>query len=358
MTANKWLPTQDAQAELPADIPINVGDLGNPGYIYTVTHNELLDKFIPEEPAIIPGLIVNGITILAGAPKIGKSFLVLQIAYHVSTGLAMWDIPIQKGEVLYLALEDTEHRLQQRAYRMFGSEGSDLLHFATASKKVNQGLQEQLTYFLNKHPNTNLIIIDTMQATRDGTPKGNLYAEDCNFMESVQAFRKEHRISILLVHHTRKMPNQNDSFNMVGGSNGNMGGADTTIVMTKEKRTDQKAVLECTGRDIPDLKFILQRNQDNLTWELAETETDSWSQPVDPILEHIALLVTRENPDLRCSPTELTNLLETDWPANRLSRHLNANTNVLREQYHIYHTSKTEHAGRKICFHYDNTGNK
>ncbi len=340
-------------SELSVDGTFEIGELSTPGYLYSITHNELLDKFIPENPAIVPGLVGSGVTILAGAPKLGKSFLVLELAYYLSTGQPLWGIPLQKCEVLYLALEDTEQRLQQRAYRMFGSEGSELLHFATNAKKMDHGLQEQLTYFLNKYPNTKLVIIDTMQSIRDGTPKGNLYAEDCNYMETIQEFRKEHCISILLVHHTRKMPDQNDRFNTIGGSNGNMGGADSIIVMTKENRTDQKAILECTGRDIPEQRFVIQRNPSTLIWDLAEMETADWSQPADPILEKIAQMLGPDNPELSVSPTELTNLLDLDWPPNRLSRHLNANTNFLWEKHHISYQRKTEHAGRKICLHYE-----
>ena len=140
MTPLKLMNCQQAMNQLPDGITSNARDLNSPGYIYTITHNELLDKVIIEEPPIIEGFLMSGISLLAGAPKVGKSFLVLQIAYHVSTGKSMWGMTVRQSDVLYLALEDTEAQLQSRSYRMFGENGSDHLHFATAAKTINMGL--------------------------------------------------------------------------------------------------------------------------------------------------------------------------------------------------------------------------
>jgi len=91
---------------------------------------------------------------LAGAPKIGKSFLVAQLAYHVSTGLPLWEYPVKKSTVLYLALEDDYKRLQDRMFRMFGVESTENLHFATCAKQIGNGLESQMELFLREHPNT------------------------------------------------------------------------------------------------------------------------------------------------------------------------------------------------------------
>ena len=126
--------------------PLDIPDFSDPGFLHTVTQNELLDKPLREEPDLIQGFLVSGVTLLVGAPKVGKSFLVLQIAYHISTGKPLWDFPIQQAEVLYLALEDTERRLQKRSFRMFGEAGTDFLHFAVVAKTINCGLLDQLQY--------------------------------------------------------------------------------------------------------------------------------------------------------------------------------------------------------------------
>ncbi len=101
-------------------------EINSPGYLHMVSHNELLDTPYVGKQAIIDDLLYTGAYILAGAPKIGKSFLVAQIAYHVSTGQPLWGYNARQGDVLYLALEDDEKRLQDRMYRMFGVNGTDL----------------------------------------------------------------------------------------------------------------------------------------------------------------------------------------------------------------------------------------
>ena len=103
------------------------------------------------------------IYILAGAPKAGKSFLMEQIAYHVSTGKPFWDLAVRQGTVLYLALEDLLENIQERMYRMFGPEGSDKLRFASWPCSIGNGLTDRLYSFLKKYEDTQLIIIDTFQ---------------------------------------------------------------------------------------------------------------------------------------------------------------------------------------------------
>ena len=94
--------------------------ISNPAYLHTVTLSELYETSYPSRPPIIDGLLYPGTYLLAGAPKVGKSFLVAQLAYHISTGQPLWDYPVHKSTVLYLALEDDYKRLQDRMFRMFG----------------------------------------------------------------------------------------------------------------------------------------------------------------------------------------------------------------------------------------------
>ena len=116
----------------------------DPAYLHTVSMNELYDTIYQSRPPVIDGLLHAGTYLFAGAPKVGKSFLMAQLAYHVSTGLPLWDYPVHKGTVLYLALEDDYRRLQERLYRMFGTDSTDNLRFATGAKRLGAGLNEQL----------------------------------------------------------------------------------------------------------------------------------------------------------------------------------------------------------------------
>ena len=126
----------------------------SPYYLHTVSMTELYQTTYKSRPPIIDGLLYGGAYILAGAPKIGKSFLVAQIAYHVSTGEKLWEFEVHQGTVLYLALEDDYQRIQSRMFMMYGVEDSDNLHFATAANKIGNGLDEQLEFFVREHPDT------------------------------------------------------------------------------------------------------------------------------------------------------------------------------------------------------------
>ena len=107
----------------------------DPSYLETKTLNQLYEETYIQDPSIVANLLFPGTYIFAGTPKVGKSFLMAQLAYHISTGLPLWNFPTRQGTVLYFALEDTFGRLQRRMYRMVGESGNDKLHFAISSHK-------------------------------------------------------------------------------------------------------------------------------------------------------------------------------------------------------------------------------
>ena len=116
---------------------------------------------------MIDGLLYRGAYLFIGSPKVGKSFMMAQLAYHISTGTPLWNYKVKKTPVLYFALEDNYQRLQRRLFQMFGADGTDDLYFATECKTVNGGLDEQIKGFMCKHPDTGLIIIDTLKRVRE-----------------------------------------------------------------------------------------------------------------------------------------------------------------------------------------------
>lgn len=135
----------------------------DPSHLKTISMRELYNTVYQSKPPLIDGLLYPGTYIFAGAPKLGKSFLMAQFAYHISTGTPLWNFDVRKGTVLYLALEDDYHRLQERLYRMFGTESANNLYFSVSAGQLGNGLDEQLTRFMSEHPDTKLIIIDTLQ---------------------------------------------------------------------------------------------------------------------------------------------------------------------------------------------------
>lgn len=108
---------------------------------------ELYDSVYPSKPPLIDGLLYPGTYLFAGAPKLGKSFLMVQIAYHISMGVPLWEYPARKGTVLYLALEDDYRRLQERLYRMFGTDGADSLFFSVSAGNLGNGLDTVIKNF-------------------------------------------------------------------------------------------------------------------------------------------------------------------------------------------------------------------
>lgn len=316
-------------------------------YLKTISMNELYETTYESKPPLIDGLLYAGTYLFVGAPKIGKSFLMAQFAYHISTGTPLWDYTTRKGTVLYLALEDDYHRLQERLYRMVGTEATDNLYFSVSASQLGNGLDEQLNRFVSEHPDTRLIIIDTLQKVREVGGDNYSYANDYQIITRLKSFADSYGICLLLVHHTRKQT-ADDKFDMISGTNGLLGAADGAFLLSKEKRTSNTAILDVSGRDQQDMRLHLVRNEDTLAWELDRTETELWKAPPEPLLEEVAKRVTADCPCWVGGPTELVVFLGVDMKANALSLKLNVNAGRLLEEYGIRYESKRCHDGRKV----------
>ncbi len=324
----------------------------DPAYLPTVSMQDLYETVYPSRPPIIDGLLYAGIYLFVGAPKVGKSFLMAQIGYHVSTGLELWSYPVHQGAVLYLALEDDHRRLQDRLFRMFGTESADNLYFSIYAKQLGAGLEEQLKWFVQEHPDTRLVIIDTLQKVRESGGDTYSYASDYEVIAKLKAFADEHGICLLLVHHTRKQQAE-DKFDMISGTNGLLGAADGAFLLQKERRTSNTAMLDISGRDQQDQRLYLTRNEERLIWTLERAETELWKEPPDPVLAAIAALVTAEQPQWSGTATELVAALGLEMKPNALSMRLNVRAGKLQCEYGIRYESHRSHAGRTLSFTLD-----
>jgi RecA-family ATPase len=321
--------------------------MSDPAYLHTVSMSELYETVYQSRPPVIDGLLYSGTYLFAGAPKVGKSFLMAQLAYHVSTGLPLWGCTVHKGTVLYLALEDDHRRLQGRLYRMFGMDGTDNLRFAIYAKQLGVGLEEQLKKFVREHSDTKLIIIDTLQKVREAGGDKYSYANDYEVVGKLKRLADDCGICLLLVHHTRKQQ-ADDKFDMISGTNGLLGAADGAFLLQKEKRTDGSAILDVAGRDQQEQRLYLTKDRERLVWELERTETELWVEPPDPVLEAIAALVTTDKPTWSGTATELVTALDVDLKPNTLTMRLNVNAGRLLNEYGIRYENSRSHAGRKI----------
>ena len=318
-------------------------------FLPTVNLEELFDEVYRDKPAIVENLIYPGTYILAGAPKVGKSFFVAQLAYHIATGQKLWDYEVKQSTVLYLALEDDHRRLQKRMCRMFGVEGTANLHFAVTSRKLGEGLEDQLEEFIDKHPNTRIIIIDTLQKIRQGGNDTYSYANDYECVANLKKFADQKEICMLIVHHTRKQQ-ASDKFDMISGTTGILGCADGAFILQKEKRTDSTATLDIVGRDQCDQKLYLVRNQEKLFWDLDHAETELWKAPPDPIVLKISEFITNENPKWSGTASELVEILKLDTPPNIVTKKLNIVATNLENDFGIRYESNRIHDGRRINF--------
>ena len=318
---------------------------GNDG-LHTMSMPELYDTvFVPRVP-IVDGFLYGGTYLFVGAPKVGKSFFMAQLAYHVAMGIPLWDYPVRKGTVLYLALEDDYARLQRRLSGMFGIECADNLYFATQAKTLNEGLDRQLEGFLKERKDARLIIIDTFQKVREVGGDRYSYSSDYEIVTKLKSFSDKYGICLLVVHHTRKLESE-DSFDMISGTNGLLGAADGAFIMHKKKRTDNEAVMDIVGRDQPDQELTIEFDRERCVWKFKKAETELWKQPPNPLLEAINVFLT-DRQAWEGTATELVNQLpDMQLQANVLSRRLNTVNSQLFNDYGIFYDNKRGHE-RKI----------
>lgn len=320
---------------------------GQSGSLHTVSMTELYDTIYPARTPIVDNFLYGGTYLFVGAPKVGKSFFMGQLAYHVAMGIPLWEYPVRKGTVLYLALEDDYARLQRRLSGMFGVESTDNLFFATQAKTLNDGLDMQLELFLKEHKDARLIIIDTLQKVREVGGDRYSYSSDYEIVTKLKAFSDRYGVCVLVVHHTRKLESE-DSFDMISGTTGLLGAADGAFIMHKKKRTENIAVMDIVGRDQPDQELTIEFDRERCIWKFQKAETELWKQPPNPLLEAINEFLTEGRSEWEGTATELLQQLpDTQLQANVLSRKLNVANSQLLNDYGISYKNKRGHE-RKI----------
>ena len=256
---------------------------------------DLLSKEFPPLVEPVEGLIVEGETLLVGKPKIGKSILVMQMCACVATGKPFLGRKTQQGTVLYMALEDGDRRLQNRLQQI-DKDCNDNLRFHKAPITMDEGLFPALEDWISKHPNAVMVVIDTAKKVR-GTKSGraNLYDIDVDEMSRLKAFADRHHIAVVLIHHFNKMRQtrkDDDPFERISGSNGLMGTADTTILMLRD-RDSNNAVLTYQGRDVFGDDINISFDPDSLSWQLVDKAAIQKKRYSDaPVVKAVKAYVT------------------------------------------------------------------
>jgi hypothetical protein len=219
---------------------------------------------------IVHPYIVEGVTILAGRPKMGKSWLSLAFALGVTCGQAPLQengATIEAGEVLYLGLEDNNRRLQRRVNAVTQSgELKRGLSFVTKWRRFDDGGLDDLRQWLKAHKRARLVVVDTLQKVRAPTPRGSdPYEVDYRLIGALKDIADEFQVAILIVHHTRKA-DASDFIDAVSGSSGLTGGSDTILVLKKRERGDNVGTLKGAGRDVEDVDDALGFDSSTGRW--------------------------------------------------------------------------------------------
>lgn len=245
----------------------------------------LMEMELPPTRFCVQGLLPQGVAILGGAPKTGKSWLALDLCVRVAKGEPLWGMRTERGTVVYLCLEDNLRRIRDRIY-CIAEDVPDNLFFSVSAGTVEDGLCGQIAQFILEHADTVLVVIDTFQMVR-GKMADLSYASDYDDIQQIKKLADEYGVTILLVHHLRKQ-GSGDPLNRLSGTTGISGAVDAVFILDKGRRSQQGATLVCTGRDIEYRELELRFRSENCSWELV---ADSAEQPALLLPEEMAHLI-------------------------------------------------------------------
>lgn len=269
------------------------------------TAAELMATTFPEPRWAVPGIVAEGATILAGPPKLGKSWAALNLCTAVAAGgRALGKVPVDQGESLYLALEDTPRRLQGRLRLILEGEPPPAgLHFDTSWERMSDGGADRLAKWLQAHQDCRLVVVDVLARIRS-VPDGRsqLYDADYAAVEILKSIADHFGVAVLIVHHTRKSAAE-DFIESVSGTNGISGAADATVVM-RRARNSGDATLQITGRDVEEAEHALRFDRGR--WTLLDGPAGDYalSETRRRVLEAVRVSAMR--------PKELADALELD----------------------------------------------
>ena len=294
----------------------------------------------------VDGLISQGLFVLAGAPKVGKSWLALDMCLSIAKGEKVLGKETLCGHAVYLSLEDSLIRLQNRLYELT-DEPSDNLNFAIMAESISNGLPEQIEYCRKRFDDLKIVFIDTLQMVRNESESS--YSSDYKELSVMKALADKLGIAIVLVHHTRKC-SDGDPFNMISGSTGLSGCVDGSMVLIESKRGSRKAKLYCVGRDIEnqEINVVFESSRWKVSDEIKNIEPDYFSFAVHDFM------VTQKK--FKGSATELAEklsaLLDKEMFSNRVKKDLIQHAYELLD-YGVTFESKRSNGQRIIILNYD-----
>lgn len=218
---------------------------------------------------VVPGMIPNGITILASPPKFGKSWMCLDLAISVATGTEFMGQETRKNGVIYLALEDGDFRLKERSLKVAGDrELAENLLLVKDAPLLAEGLLPMLKALMNEFTgNVGMVIIDTLQKIRGTAGKTEgVYGYDYRELGQLHKFALDNNIAVVLVHHLNKGGDDGDFVSRLNGSTGISGAADAIITLSRSKRRDKQTLMSITGRDVKEHELVIEMDWSRYRW--------------------------------------------------------------------------------------------
>ena len=235
-------------------------------HVPAISAAELMEMTVAPKEFVVREILTPGLSMLGGAPKCGKSWFVLDLCVHVATGKPFLGFPVTKGTAWYISLEDTKEDLYWRLDTITDEEPKNLF-FSTEEDElgnIDNGMAKHLNNFIDQHPDTKLIVIDTFQLAR-GTNRESNYPNDYADTQKLKKIADKHKVAILLVHHLRKMHDP-DPVNMLSGSTGLSGGVAGNFVMYHAPQ-EEVMRLYCKCRSTKPRILELRFDETACVWE-------------------------------------------------------------------------------------------
>lgn len=296
-----------------------------------------MEMELKEPKTIVDKILPSGLHILAGSPKIGKSWLVLWLCQCIATGEDLWGFKTTQGKVLYLCLEDKLPRIKSRLMSIT-EDGSEANSYATDTLPLGGGLVEQIEDYLVSNPETLLVVIDTLQQVRSLSSDNMSYANHYKDISLLKSIADKYDIAIICVHHLRKMKDE-DPFNMISGTMGLSGSADGSYVLVRDSRMSPKAKFYITGRDVADTEIRLEFDKINCLWKLIEHDAFESFEADESIIRAVCSFIKEEGMFYDTSTCLLESLknkgFNLDITAATLSKKLCTHAELLKENFNI-----------------------
>lgn len=238
---------------------------------------DLMAARFPEPRWAVPGLVPEGLSLLVGSPKVGKSWAALSLALAVAAGgRAFGTVPVDAGQVLILCLEDPPRRLQERLGLLLADDGPPAgLDLATSWPTLADGAAGQLDRWASDHADARLVVIDVLAKLRSPSKSDDRYQADYAVASEIKQVADAHGLAVVALHHTRKAAAE-DFLDSVSGSHGLIGAADGLLHLHRQ-RGAADAVLSVTGRDVIEAEHPLEFDLTAGGWRLLDGPATDYS---------------------------------------------------------------------------------